>query len=181
MEGLCPRQQAADDDANSNRVPPPLLPPYPAQRLRPNSLLRISVQSTSGVPTASLPTVAGHAHAATGSILERWQQFMHLALPSLRCGYGCASKTHCRGSLAVLLLRFVLTHQRIVARRRAASAPSQSCVQSASNPPLIGSTGRLPWREPTVLFQLEGHTRPAPDGRQNHYRDCRYQRRLKSP
>ena len=181
MERLRPWRQTEEDDTSGNRVPATLLSPRTTQRLRPDPAFRISIQSTPRIPTASLPTVAGDGYAPTIRTVKWRLQSIYVALPTLRRGHGCNPKAHSRGSLAVQLLRFLITPPRVAVPRRAASAPANSCVQSHPNLPVTSLAARFSPRTPAILARLESHIRAAGNSQQRNPEDQPYQSGLQSP
>jgi hypothetical protein len=65
LEGLRSRRQATQDETQRHRVPAPILPACVAERLRPNSPLRISVKPFPRLPTGCLPAAVGHERRRT--------------------------------------------------------------------------------------------------------------------
>ena len=141
MERLRPRWQATQDDAHGDGVSPPILPARTAEGLCQDSSLWFSVKPISRLPTGIMPAVAGNAHARTAGVSQLQRKPFDLALPTLRRANGRSAETHRRGSLAVRLLRFVITPRPAEVQRRANGTLADLCVRLPSTALPIAAMG----------------------------------------
>src|ERR1035438_3747148 len=91
------------------------------------------------------------------------------ALPTLRLGYGRSGETHRRGSLAVQLLRFLITLQPAIVPRRAYCRPSASCVPPPSTLLSAGLVTPFRWDTRSALLHSGPCIRASSYGRQSHH------------
>ncbi len=109
LEGLRPRRQTTQDEPRRDRVSAPVLPACVTEGLRQDSPLRILVQSAPSLSIEHLPPVAGIEHAGAADRLKLQRKPVHMALSALRRRDGRHAQTHRGRSIAVQLLRFLVT------------------------------------------------------------------------
>ena len=181
MEGLCSWRQAAKDEAYRDGVLTPVLSARAAKRLRPDSTLWFSIQPFPRRSIGLMPTVAGDIHFRIGSVVASRRKPFDLALPTLRRGYGSEAEAHRRRTLAVQLLRFVITTQPVVINGRAHSMPSCRCAlapPNASPADLIAYSRLNMGSAPSHWEQQISHHR---FGRQAYHPVYQYQNGIHSP